>query len=104
MIQHLQQKYAGRVAWTKFSTTSIPEEAMRTDALMQALLARRWTRTVLVVGPKPEDEAFAVCCAVRVDAPGITIVSRPAGRPGEKLAALSPYLEAYRKQLAGGAA
>ena len=32
-----------------------------------------------------EDEAFAVCCAVRVDAPGITIVSRPAGRPGEKL-------------------
>ncbi|HDS1771238.1 4-hydroxyphenylacetate 3-hydroxylase [Pseudomonas putida] len=33
----------------------------------------------------PEDEAFAVCCAVRVDEPGITIVSRPAGRPGEKL-------------------
>jgi|SRR6185312_2043881 len=32
-----------------------------------------------------EDEAFAVCCAVRVDAPGITIVSRPAGRPGDKL-------------------
>ena len=33
----------------------------------------------------PEDAEFAVCCAVRVDAPGITIVSRPAGRPGEKL-------------------
>nr|WP_296334953.1 4-hydroxyphenylacetate 3-hydroxylase N-terminal domain-containing protein [uncultured Acidovorax sp.] len=32
-----------------------------------------------------EDEAFAVCCAVPVDAKGITIVSRPAGRPGEKL-------------------
>ncbi|MBS0317105.1 MAG: 4-hydroxyphenylacetate 3-hydroxylase [Proteobacteria bacterium] len=32
-----------------------------------------------------EDEDFAVCCAVRVDAPGITIVARPAGRPGEKL-------------------
>lgn len=32
-----------------------------------------------------EDEDFAVCCAVRVDEPGITIVSRPAGRPGEKL-------------------
>src|SRR5574337_1467532 len=30
----------------------------------------------------PEDQAFAVCCAVRVDAPGITIVARPAGRPG----------------------
>ena len=32
-----------------------------------------------------EDADFAVCCAVTVDAPGITIVSRPAGRPGEKL-------------------
>jgi 4-hydroxybutyryl-CoA dehydratase/vinylacetyl-CoA-Delta-isomerase len=32
-----------------------------------------------------EDADFAVCCAVPVDAPGITIVSRPAGRPGEKV-------------------
>jgi 4-hydroxybutyryl-CoA dehydratase/vinylacetyl-CoA-Delta-isomerase len=32
-----------------------------------------------------EDADFAVCCALRIDAPGITIVSRPAGRPGEKL-------------------
>ena len=32
-----------------------------------------------------EDADFAVCCAVPVDAPGVTIVSRPAGRPGEKL-------------------
>lgn len=32
-----------------------------------------------------EDADFAVCCAVRVDEPGITIVARPAGRPGEKL-------------------
>ena len=32
-----------------------------------------------------DDAAFAVCCAVRVDAPGITLVARPAGRPGEKL-------------------
>ncbi|TFZ07697.1 4-hydroxyphenylacetate 3-hydroxylase family protein [Ramlibacter humi] len=31
------------------------------------------------------DRDFAVCCAVPVDAPGITIVSRPAGRPGEKV-------------------
>jgi 4-hydroxybutyryl-CoA dehydratase/vinylacetyl-CoA-Delta-isomerase len=33
----------------------------------------------------PQDADFAVCCAVPVDAPGVTIVSRPAGRPGEKL-------------------
>ncbi|MBE2262165.1 MAG: 4-hydroxyphenylacetate 3-hydroxylase [Burkholderiaceae bacterium] len=32
-----------------------------------------------------QDAAFAVCCAVPVDAPGLTIVARPAGRPGEKL-------------------
>jgi len=31
------------------------------------------------------DAAFAICCAVPIDAPGITIVARPAGRPGEKL-------------------
>ncbi len=32
-----------------------------------------------------DDADFAVCCAVPVDAEGVTIVSRPAGRPGEKL-------------------
>ncbi|MGL1834899.1 4-hydroxyphenylacetate 3-hydroxylase family protein [Rhodocyclaceae bacterium SMB388] len=32
----------------------------------------------------PEDADFAVCCAVPVDADGLTMVSRPAGRPGEK--------------------
>jgi 4-hydroxybutyryl-CoA dehydratase/vinylacetyl-CoA-Delta-isomerase len=32
-----------------------------------------------------EDADFAVCCAVPVDAPGLTMVTRPAGRPGEKL-------------------
>lgn len=33
----------------------------------------------------PDDADFAVCCAVPVDAPGITMVSRPAGRPGDKV-------------------
>jgi 4-hydroxybutyryl-CoA dehydratase/vinylacetyl-CoA-Delta-isomerase len=32
-----------------------------------------------------EDADFAVCCAVPIDAPGLTIVARPAGRPGEKV-------------------
>lgn len=36
-----------------------------------------------------EDADFAVCCAVPVDAPGVTIVARPAGRPGEKSAVFS---------------
>jgi 4-hydroxybutyryl-CoA dehydratase/vinylacetyl-CoA-Delta-isomerase len=32
-----------------------------------------------------EDADFAVCCAVPVDAKGITIIARPAGRPGDKV-------------------
>src|SRR5262249_41203608 len=32
---------------------------------------------------------FAVCCALPLDAPGITIVARPAGRPGENGAKFS---------------
>jgi 4-hydroxybutyryl-CoA dehydratase/vinylacetyl-CoA-Delta-isomerase len=36
-----------------------------------------------------EDREFAVCCAVPVDAPGVTIVARPAGRPGEAAAKFS---------------
>jgi 4-hydroxybutyryl-CoA dehydratase/vinylacetyl-CoA-Delta-isomerase len=37
----------------------------------------------------PADAQFAVCCAVPIDAPGITIVARPAGRPGEAAAEFS---------------
>src|SRR3954449_5913304 len=37
----------------------------------------------------PEDAHYAVCCAVPVDAPGVTIVTRPAGRPGEAAARFS---------------
>ncbi len=36
-----------------------------------------------------EDADFAVCCAVPCDAPGVTIVARPAGRPGEAAAKFS---------------
>lgn len=36
-----------------------------------------------------EDADFAVCCAVPVDAPGVTIIARPAGRPGEAAARFS---------------
>lgn len=37
----------------------------------------------------PEDRAFAVACAVPIDAPGLTIVARPAGRPGVSKALFS---------------
>jgi 4-hydroxybutyryl-CoA dehydratase/vinylacetyl-CoA-Delta-isomerase len=36
-----------------------------------------------------EDADFAVCCAVPVDAEGVTIIARPAGRPGEVAAKFS---------------
>jgi 4-hydroxybutyryl-CoA dehydratase / vinylacetyl-CoA-Delta-isomerase len=36
-----------------------------------------------------EDRDFAVCCAVPCDAPGVTIVSRPAGQPGRAGATFS---------------
>jgi 4-hydroxybutyryl-CoA dehydratase/vinylacetyl-CoA-Delta-isomerase len=32
-----------------------------------------------------EDAAFAVCCSVPIDVAGLTIVARPAGRPGDKV-------------------
>ena len=35
------------------------------------------------------DGRFAVACAVPVDAPGVTVVARPAGRPGEAAAKFS---------------
>ncbi len=38
---------------------------------------------------RAEDSAFAVACAVPVDAEGVTIVARPAGRPGEAAAMFS---------------
>ncbi len=36
-----------------------------------------------------EDADFAVCCALPLDAEGVTIVARPAGRPGERAATFS---------------
>jgi len=36
-----------------------------------------------------EDADCAICCAVPVDAPGVSIVARPAGRPGEAAAKFS---------------
>ncbi|CAB3754595.1 4-hydroxyphenylacetate 3-hydroxylase family protein [Paraburkholderia solisilvae] len=36
-----------------------------------------------------EEADFAICCAVPVDADGVTIIARPAGRPGEKAALFS---------------
>ncbi|NIY73478.1 ABC transporter substrate-binding protein [Marivivens donghaensis] len=38
---------------------TIPEDAARTDALMQVLVARQWTDLAMIVGPREDDERFA---------------------------------------------
>ncbi len=35
------------------------------------------------------DSDFAVSCAVPIDSPGVTVIARPAGRPGERAASFS---------------
>lgn len=54
---------------------TMAEDAMRTDALMQALKARRWLRTVLIVGPKPEDRAFADILSASAQKFGVDILA-----------------------------
>jgi ABC transporter substrate binding protein (PQQ-dependent alcohol dehydrogenase system) len=38
---------------------TLPDHAMRADALMQFVTSRRWTRLALIRGANPEDQAFA---------------------------------------------
>lgn len=38
---------------------TLPEDAMRTDALMQVLQSKRWTDLVMIIGPHPADIAYA---------------------------------------------
>lgn len=57
---------------------TIPEDAMRTDALMQVLVQRRWTRTVLIVGPRPEDQAFAGVMKASAQKYGVQVLAEKA--------------------------
>ncbi|MEY9558648.1 ABC transporter substrate-binding protein [Sinorhizobium fredii] len=54
---------------------SIPEDAMRADALMEMLRARRWTRTAMIVGPRPEDEAYAATLRAAAAKFGVEILA-----------------------------
>ena len=38
---------------------TIPEDGARTDALMQVLAAKRWSKLAMITGPKPADLAYA---------------------------------------------
>ncbi|MCG5481463.1 MAG: ABC transporter substrate-binding protein [Ensifer alkalisoli] len=57
---------------------TIAEDAMRADALMQVLRARRWTRTALIVGPRPEDEDFAATLRAAAAKFGVEILAEKA--------------------------
>ena len=50
------------------------------------------------------DADFAVCCAVPCDADGLTIVARPAGRPGEKAALFSQQVRPVDRRAASSTA
>lgn len=54
---------------------TIPEDAARTDALMQVLQRKQWRKTVLVTGPKPADRAYAEALRRSAAKFGITIAA-----------------------------
>lgn len=51
-----------------------PSRAMRTDALAQYMLKKRWRKWKLIVGPKPEDKLFAEALRRAAKRYGMTIV------------------------------
>lgn len=51
------------------------EDAARTDALVQLLVARQWTDLVMVVGPKPADRAYADTLRASVEKFGLSIMA-----------------------------
>jgi ABC transporter substrate binding protein (PQQ-dependent alcohol dehydrogenase system) len=59
---------------------TLPSRAMRADALIQFLVARRWTRLMLVTGHRPGDKKFAAS------------LKRAIAKFGAKLVAEKPWL------------
>lgn len=57
---------------------TLPDERMRADALAQALLARRWTRLLLLHGPSADDAARQALTLASLRRHGLKVV---AGKP-----------------------
>lgn len=55
---------------------TLPEDAARTDALMQVLQAKQWTDLVLVTGPQAEDRAFAEALTRSAAKFGLTLLAQ----------------------------
>jgi ABC transporter substrate binding protein (PQQ-dependent alcohol dehydrogenase system) len=57
---------------------TVPEDAARTDALMQLLQRKQWQTAVLITGPHPADAAFAEALRRSATKFGITIAAEKA--------------------------
>ena len=55
---------------------TLPSNAMRTDALMQALQKKRWTDVALIEGAHPADKAFAQALTTSAEKFGLNLRSR----------------------------
>lgn len=51
------------------------EDAARSDAVMQVLRARKWTRTVLITGPRDEDRALADTMKASAEKYGVEVLA-----------------------------
>lgn len=57
---------------------TLPSERMRADALAQTLMARRWSRVLLLAGPSPEDAARLAVVQASVKRYGLkTVATKP---------------------------
>lgn len=66
----------------------LPSERMRSDALAQTLVARKWSQVLMLVGPTPEDRARAATAQASIKRYGLKLVAeRPfklSGDPRER--------------------
>lgn len=68
------------------------EKGIRLSGTKAIITGAPYMHELLVMPCRKMNEAdrdYAVCCAVPVDAPGLTLVARPAGRPGDEAATFS---------------
>lgn len=66
----------------------IPSERMRSDALAQTLVSRKWNKLLLLVGPRPDDQQRAAAAQASIRRYGLQVVaSKPfklSGDPRER--------------------
>ena len=53
----------------------IPSERMRSDALAQTLVSRKWSKLLLLVGPSPQDQLRAATAQASIKRYGLQVVS-----------------------------